>query len=167
MAAKVYLGLGSNMGDRLQNIKQAVKMISGFATIEKLSSIYETEPVGFKEQPDFFNAACRISTELSPHDLLNNLKKIEAASGRKTSFPNAPRPIDIDILFYDNEIITTADLIIPHPPVPDRAFVLVPLAEIEPDLVHPQSRKTVRELLGELGNISGIRKVFNAEKIRD
>ena len=160
-----HLGLGSNLGDRKQNLAQALELLSKNVVIEKVSSIYETEPVGYREQPLFLNAVCRISTELSPAKLLRLAKKIEAKSGRLSSFCNAPRPIDIDILFYGNEVLDDKKLTVPHPRLVERAFVLVPLAEIAPDLVHPVNKKTVKKLLDDLGTMAGVRKWAEAGEL--
>jgi 2-amino-4-hydroxy-6-hydroxymethyldihydropteridine diphosphokinase len=163
--ATVYLGLGSNLGDRKQNLAQALELMSKHLVIEQISSIYETEPVGYKEQPLFLNAVCRISSAISPKKLLRLTKKIEAKLGRTPGFPNAPRPIDIDILLYGDEVLNDKELTIPHPRLAERAFVLVPLAEITPDLIHPVNGKTVRELLYNLGNVTGVRKWAEAGEI--
>lgn len=156
--AIAYLGLGSNLGDRIENLVTALELISAQAIVELLSSIYETEPVGFKEQPLFLNAACRISTVLNPEQLLKLAKEIESSHGREISFRNAPRPIDIDILLYDNIIVKKANLTIPHPRLTERAFVLIPLAEIAPEVLHPESYLTIKQILDSLKNLDGIRK---------
>jgi 2-amino-4-hydroxy-6-hydroxymethyldihydropteridine diphosphokinase len=146
----VYLGLGANLGDRERNLDAALKRIAGFVNISKLSSIYETEPWGVSEQPWFLNRVCEGTTSLSPVDLLRRVKKIETEMGRAEGIRFGPRPIDIDILIYDHLVTLSPALTIPHPRLHERAFVLVPLAEIAPDLVHPRLHVTVRELLSRL-----------------
>lgn len=144
-----YLGLGSNIGDREKNIGRAVGRLSEKLTVEQVSSIYETEPMGYQAQPWFLNAVCRVSTRLTPFNLLRIVKGVESELGRAPSFRNAPRIIDIDILFYEDRVLETEELIIPHPRIAERLFILVPLAEIAPDLVHPVVQKTIRQLLSE------------------
>ncbi len=151
----VYLALGSNMGNRLVNLKAAVSNLTPQMTVKKKSSVYETPPWGFEEQEPFLNQVLMAETYLGPEALLSHLKRLEVALGRVPGFENGPRLIDMDILFFDDAIIDTASLAVPHPRLHKRAFVLVPLVEIEPDLVHPVLRKTVRELLEDVDQ-SGI-----------
>jgi len=155
---EAYLGLGSNLGDREQNLARAIDLLAQRVKIEKSSSLYVTEPVDYGDQPLFLNAVCRIQTSLTPDDLLGLAKRIEAALGRKPSFRNGPRPIDIDILFYGDSVVDLPHLTIPHPRLPERAFALVPLAEIAPNLVHPLSGQTVKEMVAQLKDVNGVRK---------
>lgn len=158
--AAVYLGLGSNMGKRQDNLDRALEYLSQRLRVEKVSSVYDTEPVGNVEQPRFLNLVCQVSTTLAPMGLLMLVKGIESKLGRVPGERNAPRPIDIDILFYGDQVIETTQLVIPHPKLTERAFVLIPLADIAPDLVHPVSGKTVKELQGE---VIGVQVVFKWE----
>ncbi len=156
--AIAYLCLGSNLGDRERNLSQAVTLLSQKAKLQKLSSIYETEPVGYREQPLFLNLVCRIAVHLTPEELLRLAKDIETEMGRIPSFPNSPRLIDIDILFYDNKIIKTQNLTIPHPGLRDRAFALIPLAEIAPQLVHPELGKSIAQLANSVKGQNGVQR---------
>jgi len=148
--ADVYLSLGANLGDRAATLRQAVLDLATLGEVSRVSSLYETDPVGYTDQPNFLNAVVLLKTELEPLDLLAGTSAIEQAHGRQRSFANAPRTIDIDILFYDDRIIAEPLLIVPHPRLTMRAFVLVPLVEIAPDLRHPVLHVTVTELLSYL-----------------
>lgn len=142
----VYLALGTNLGDRAANLKQAISSLTPQLDVKAKSSVYETPPWGFEDQPKFLNQVIRAKTYLEPESLLRHLKRLEVALGRKESFLNGPRLIDIDILFYDDLVLDTPSLVIPHPRLHERAFVLLPLMDIAPDLVHPVQKKTIRDL---------------------
>ena len=157
-AVTAYLGLGSNMGERQDYLDRALDFLSQRLRIEKVSSIYDTEPVGNVNQPRFLNMVCQVYTSLAPMALLALGKGIESKLGRVSGKSNAPRPIDIDILFYGDQIIETPELVIPHPRLTERAFVLIPLAQIAPDLVHPVNSKTIKELLEGLTEVQGVFK---------
>ncbi len=164
-----YLGLGSNLGDREDNLDRALALLAAKVNLEAVSSIYETEPVGYEKQPLFLNLVCRIATGLSPGHLLQLAKETEAGLGRAASFVNAPRPIDIDILVYGNRIIETQELTVPHPRLKERAFVIVPLAEIAPDLVVPGLRQRISCLAAGVEGLDGVRKYkggFDVSAIR-
>jgi len=155
----VYLGLGSNMESRQDNLEQALSFLSHRLRVERVSSVYDTEPIGNIEQPRFLNLVCQVvNTNLAPMALLTLAKGIESKLGRVSSKPNAPRPIDIDILFYGDRVIKTPRLVIPHPRLAERVFVLIPLAEIAPDLVHPVIKKTIKELLEAVTEKQGVFK---------
>lgn len=154
----VYLALGSNLGNRRENLKQAVASLSPQMEIRAKSSIYETPPWGYEDQPEFLNQAVKVQTYLEPEALLRHLKRLEVALGRQATFPNGPRSIDIDILFYDDLVLDTPVLTLPHPRLHERGFVLLPMLDIAPDLVHPVMRKTIRELAAAT-NLAGITQV--------
>lgn len=155
--AKIYLALGTNLGDRENNLKQARERLAPFVHVERVSSIYETEPVGVREQPWFLNQVIAGTTNLSPIDLLRRVKRIEIEMGRTETIRFGPRPIDIDILLYDRLIELSPVLTIPHPRLHARAFVLTPMTEIAPDLVHPRLRKRMRDLLAGLESPDEVR----------
>ncbi len=158
----VYLGLGSNMGRRQDNLDRALNLLSQRLRMGQVSSIYDTEPVGNTEQPRFLNLACQVFTSLAPAEMLTLAKGIELKLGRVSGTSNASRPLDVDILFYGDKVIKSRELVIPHPRLAERAFVLVPLDEIAPDLVHPVSGKTVRELLQAVTETQGVLKWGNS-----
>jgi len=157
----VYLGLGSNMGNRQDNLDRALDLLSQRLRTGKVSSIYDTEPIGNVNQPRFLNLVCQVYTRLAPRELLTLAKGVELKLGRVLGKSNSPRPIDIDILFYGDLVIETPELVIPHPRLTERAFVLVPLTEIAPDLVHPVSGKTVKELMSAVTEVQGVLKWEN------
>jgi 2-amino-4-hydroxy-6-hydroxymethyldihydropteridine diphosphokinase len=158
--AVIHLGLGSNLGDRRAHLGDALRRLSGFIKIEAVSSVYQTAPVGVPDQPDFWNLVVRARTELGAETLLGRIHEVEQRLGRERPFPGAPRTIDIDLLLYDDLIMATPMLEVPHPRLPERAFVLRPLAEIDPDLRHPATGQTMAELNGLIGEAGRIVRLF-------
>jgi 2-amino-4-hydroxy-6-hydroxymethyldihydropteridine diphosphokinase len=147
--AVAFIGLGSNLGDREANLKNAARLLGALesVTILKQSSILETDPVDYLDQPRFLNQIIKIATDLAPHDLLAALAKTETDLGRKKSFPKGPRLIDLDLLLYDDCILDTATLVIPHPRITNRRFVMQHLVELDPYLVDPLSGKKYDDIL--------------------
>jgi 2-amino-4-hydroxy-6-hydroxymethyldihydropteridine diphosphokinase len=143
----IYLALGTNLGNRLVNLRTAVAALTPAVTVLAESPVYETPPWGVIDQPDFLNMVLNGKTHLAPPALLAHLKHLETQLGRAPSIRYGPRLIDVDILFYDDLVLNTSELTIPHPRLHERAFVLVPLADLAPDFVHPAFGKPVRELL--------------------
>lgn len=159
---EIFIALGSNLGDRLSNLQDAIQRMPPVVRPLECSPIYETPPWGFMDQPLFLNQVIRASTVLNPFDLLAYLKQIEIQLGRQTTFRNGPRLIDLDIMFYDDLILETETLTVPHPRLAERGFVLVPLKDLAPHLRHPITGLTVLEMLSEV-DTSGILKVSLAE----
>jgi 2-amino-4-hydroxy-6-hydroxymethyldihydropteridine diphosphokinase len=153
----VYLALGSNIGNRLANLRAVINNLPPQMMVIKKSTVYETPPWGFPNQPAFLNQAVKTETYLDAASLLRHLKRLEVALGRVPSFQNGPRLIDIDILFYDDVTLDSPALKLPHPRLQERAFVLVPLAELAPDLRHPVLNKSINDLLGAC-DTTGIEK---------
>jgi len=153
----VYLALGSNLDNRLANLKQAVSALSPQMEVKAKSHVYETPPWGYEDQPKFLNQVIKAKTYLDPEPLVKHIKRLEITLGRKASFQNGPRLIDIDILFYDDLILDTPSLVLPHPRLHERGFVLLPLMDIDPDLVHPVNKKSIREMVS-LSDVRGIER---------
>jgi len=158
MSSPIYLALGTNLGDREVNLQKAIDALAPKVRLVRKSSIYATPPWGYADQPEFLNQVIEVDTPLRPLPLLHLLKSIEAEMGREETFRYGPRLIDLDILFYGQEIVEGELLTIPHPRLQERAFVLMPLAEIAPNFVHPVLNKTIRELL-ETVDTKGLRKL--------
>jgi 2-amino-4-hydroxy-6-hydroxymethyldihydropteridine diphosphokinase len=154
-----YLSLGSNVGNRDANLRAAIDRLAGTGSVKTISSFYETEPVDFRDQPWFLNCVVALETEMSPRELLESALAIEAAMGRQRVLDKAPRIIDIDILLAGNRVVNELGLKIPHPAMQERRFVLEPLTEIAPEIVHPVLQKTAQELLTGLLPGQGVRKV--------
>jgi 2-amino-4-hydroxy-6-hydroxymethyldihydropteridine diphosphokinase len=142
----VLLGLGSNIGNKEENINKALDLISEVCEIKRISPLYLTEPVGAIKQEWFLNCVVEVKTDYDPEKLLSYFKSIEQKLGRTKRIKNGPRSIDIDILFYEDQIVKTKNLVIPHPLIQERLFVLKPLMDLNPYFIHPVLKKTIEEL---------------------
>ena len=152
------VALGANLGDRLATFQGAVARLGELGTVAAVSPLYETDPVGFADQPPFLNAVARLETSLAAPLLMRALLAIEADFGRERTFRNSPRTLDLDLLLYDDLVLDSAGLTLPHPRLHERAFVLVPLNDLAPDLVHPRLGQRVGDLLAALGQTRGVRR---------
>ena len=150
-AATAAIALGSNLdsqwGDRVQNLREAIRRLESLGHIRAVSAFYDTAPVGYTDQPRFLNAALLLETGMKPLDLMRGMLSIERAMGRERTVPKGPRVIDLDLLLYDDLVMNTDELMLPHPAIAERRFVLEPLAEIAPQMKHPASGLTVSEML--------------------
>lgn len=149
MSADAFIGFGGNLGEVRATFGKALNEIQDFAQVEKVSSLYRSKPYGFEDQPDFLNAVARITTDLEPGSLLAKLQSIETDLGKHVIRENGPRAIDLDLLFYNDLVLKRDDLEVPHPGIPERDFVLLPMAELDPDFTHPALGRSIKELLGD------------------
>ena len=156
---RAFIGLGSNIGDREGYLRAALAELGGLGVVRRTSSFYGTEPVGAVEQGWFVNAVAELETKLAPRELLAGMRKIEDRAGRQRTVPQGPRTLDLDLLLYENEVIVSKDLTVPHPEMAARRFVLEPLAEIAPDARDPRSGRTALELLAGLADPHRVRKL--------
>lgn len=157
MTGRIFLGLGSNLGDRLAHLHQATELLA--LPVHKRSSIYETEPVDFLDQPWFLNCVIEVASDLAPDSLLEHCQRVESEMGRVRDQPKGPRVIDIDILLIGNRVLNQPGLTVPHPGLPVRRFVLEPLAEIAADVTHPALHRTIIDLLASCPDTSAVRKL--------
>jgi len=153
-----FVGLGANLGDRAGTLRWALERLGSIGTVAAVSPIYETEPLDYLDQPPFLNAVAKVTTRLRPGSVLASMLAIELDAGRQRSIRHGPRTLDLDLLLYDDRVMATPDLMLPHPRMHQRAFVLVPLADLVPNLTVPGTGATVAELLGQLESLSGVHR---------
>ncbi len=159
----VFIGIGSNLGDRLSRCQSAVLQLRKVTTVCHTSSLYETEPMENTQQGWFYNAVVEVATALSPRQMLMHCREIEKGCGRERTTPKGPRTLDLDILFWGQEIIQEADLMVPHPAAHQRRFVLIPLLEIAPEFIHPQFQAPLKTLLDRLSTQMGVKERFGPD----
>jgi 2-amino-4-hydroxy-6-hydroxymethyldihydropteridine diphosphokinase len=170
--AQVFVGLGSNLGDRLSYLRMALSHLARLdkTSVVNCSSVYETQPVGVREQPRFLNMVVKLDSILSPYDIFCNLKDIENKLGRTHNERWGPREIDLDLLYYDNEIFNNGKLYIPHPEIVNRRFVLIPMKEIAADFIDPAKEVSIKELLMCCPDVSDVfkfdRSICQGENIK-
>ena len=157
--AEVFIGLGANVGDPAANLRRAISVLHETIDVEVVSSLYRTEPVGIWDQPFFLNAVLKGRTQLEPSDLVALFATIEDEMGRQRDLPMGPRPLDLDLLLYDDRVIGEPGLTVPHARMAERRFVLAPLAEIAPDVVHPLLGQSADELLAVLSAAESVERV--------
>jgi 2-amino-4-hydroxy-6-hydroxymethyldihydropteridine diphosphokinase len=157
--AVVYLGIGSNVGDKEGNIRSALRMIGDVCALMRVSRLYKSAPVGFLDQDWFINCAAQADCDMAPTPLLRSLKSIETRLGRVETVKMGPRVIDLDILFYADEVVEEPLLRIPHPRLHERLFVLAPLMDLNPDLIHPITGRTVRQMYADRERDGGVEPV--------
>ena len=155
--ATAYLGLGSNLGERDEHLYNAVRLLCAALKLVQTSSVYETDPWGYVDQPPFLNLVCEVGTDQTPHQVLRTAKEVERRVGRTPTHRYGPRVLDIDLLLYGDRVLSTGSLTVPHPGMAERAFVLVPLAEIASTQVHPVIGLSVGDLLAQAPGIDGVR----------
>jgi 2-amino-4-hydroxy-6-hydroxymethyldihydropteridine diphosphokinase len=165
MPRRFYLSLGSNLGDRKTNLREAIRALGKLGEITAVSSFYETEPVEVVEQPWFLNCTVALDSDRTPIDLLHEILALEKQMGRYRTQDKGPRNIDIDILLGGDTIVSTPELTVPHPAMHERRFVLEPLAEIAPGAMHPRLRKKISELLADLPPGAAVRRLGEAPSV--
>jgi 2-amino-4-hydroxy-6-hydroxymethyldihydropteridine diphosphokinase len=162
-ARTAYIGIGANLGDRIATLRTAVHRLGEVGAVTRVSSLFETDPVGYESQPAFLNAVVELQTTLDATELIYALLGIEASLGRTRSFRNAPRTLDLDLLLLGDRVVATDDTHVPHPRLQERSFVLTPLAELAPDAVHPVLRRSVTQLYDALDSRDGVARVAGPE----